>query len=121
MYVNGRPVGGLMKTPKFKEGRYAYEYQDLFEVTNQDNVDTCITIKRGNYVKGNTIFGFRIQPDLGASAAAGIVNPITYGTLALHLRFDSSLPKAITVLVYLDFNSVVEINTDRVVVSDFNG
>ena len=119
--VNGSPVGGPPKNPNFKKGWFGREYYDLFEVTNQDNIDTCITIKKEDFANGNNIFAFRCSPDLlsGGAKGLGFFNPTKYGSLRLQLRFDSALGQTITALVYLDFDTVLEINQERNVVYDF--
>jgi len=119
LYVNGNPVPGPPKTPNFQKGWYSKEYYDLFEVTNQDNMDTCITLTKENFVKGNNIFCFRCEPDT-APFGPGVINPIKQGVLRLQVRFDAPLKQAITCLVYLEFNTVLGITSERTVVYDYN-
>ena len=119
LYINGNPAGGPSKNPNFTNGWYAREYYDLFEVTNQDNIDTCVTITKENFIKGNNIFCFRCQPDLYAGGNVGLVNPTKLGALRLHLRFDKALENTITALVYMDFDAVLEIKSERNAVYDF--
>lgn len=120
--VNGSPAGGTAKTPNFKKEWYGHEYYDLFEVTNQDNMDTCITISKSQFSNGNNIFAFRILPDLtsGGAKSVGFYNPIKRGSLRLHLKFANALAQTITTLVYLDFDTILEINAERNAIYDFN-
>ena len=120
LYINGNPVGGPPKMPNFNKGWYSREYYDLFKVTNQDHIDTCITINKENFVRGNNIFAFKCSPDMtvGGAKALGFYNPIKYGAMRLHVRFDEALPQAVTALVYIDFDTFLEINQDRTVTYD---
>lgn len=120
LFANGLPIGGLAKKPNFKTGWFVKEYYDLFKVTNQDNVDTCITLKKDSFSTGNNIFAFRCMPDLSTAKALSFQNPIKEATIRLHLTFDEALTETITVLVYLDFDSVLEITSDRSVHHELN-
>ena len=121
MYVNGAPVDALPKTPNFKKSQYAHEYWDLFKVTNQSHIDTCITIRKEDFPKGFNIFSFRLVPDIvtGGSKALGFFNPIKTGSIRLHLRFDEPLTSTITALIYMDFDTILELTKERSVLYDF--
>ena len=120
LFANGLPIGGLAKKPNFRSGWITREYYDLFKVTNQDNVDTCITLKKDNFAKGNNIFAFRCMPDLSTAKALNFQNPLKEATIRLHLTFDEALTETITVLVYLDFDAVLEITGERNVFHELN-
>ena len=119
LYKNGTPVG-LPKTPNFKKGWYSNEYFDLFEVTNQDSVDTCITITKDQFTKGFNIFSFRIQPDLvtGGAKQLGYLNPIKTSNIRLHLRFDEPLKKTITALIFFNYDQMLQLTKTRSVIYD---
>jgi len=121
VYIDGAPVDILPKTPDYKKGWYAREYWDLFKVTNQSHVDTCITIKKEDFPNGNNIFAFRCLPDLtsGGARQIGFLNPLRTGSIRLHLRFDQQLREPITALVYMDFDTQLEITQERNIVYDF--
>ena len=120
IYMNGTPAGGLPKTPNFKTGWYSKEYYDLFEVTNQDNIDTCISITKDQFEKGFNIFSFRCQPDLicGGARSMGFVNPLKPCSMRLHFRFDEPLDRTITALIYFDFDTLLQITKTRNVIYD---
>lgn len=112
--LNGIQYPEKAFTPNYDKSLYMREYLSLFEATNQDNIDTCITSNRENYVRGNNIYAVNFTPDLSSGCCStGYVNPRKNGTLRLHLGFRRPLPKAITVLVYLEFDSIIEINRER--------
>ncbi len=120
-YLNGIQYPEKAFTPDFDKGLYVREYLSLFEATNQDNIDSCITLNREKFVKGNNIFAVNFAPDLTSGCCAtGHVNPIKFGSLRLQLRFKKPLDKAITVLVYLDYDSILEINQERNPIYEFN-
>jgi hypothetical protein len=120
-YLNGVQYPEKAFQPDFSNGLYIREYMSLFNATNQNVTDSCITIDRKAYAKGSTIIGANFAPDLSSGCgASGYVSPYRFGSLRLHLRFKEPLPETINLLVYLEFDSVVEINLDRNPVFDFN-
>ena len=120
-YLNGIQYPEKAFTPDFDKGLYIREYLSLFESTNQDNIDSCITLSRENFVRGNNIFAVNFAPDLTSGCcASGHVNQIKFGSLRLQVRFKKPLDKAITVLVYLDYDSIIEINQERNPIYEFN-
>ena len=113
-FLNGTPFPDHPFTPDFERGIFSREYLSLFEATNQDNIDSCITIKRGEYTNGNVIVGVNFAPDLSTGCcASGHVNPIKSGNLRLAVKFSKPLEKTITALVYLDYDTIVEIDESR--------
>lgn len=120
-YLNGIQYPEKAFTPDFDKGLYVREYLSLFEATNQDNIDSCITLDRENFVNGNNIFAINFAPDLTSGCCeSGHVNPIKFGALRLQVRFKKPLDRAITVLVYLDYDSILEINQERNPIYEFN-
>ena len=113
-YRNGVPCPDKAFTPNFEKNHFVREYLSLFEATNQDNVDSCITIKKKDYPNGNVIYCTNFAPDLlSGCGSTGYVNPIRRGALSLRIGFSKALEKAITALVYLDYDSLLEINQER--------
>ena len=113
-YLNGIQYPEKAFTPDFDKNLYIREYLSLFEATNQDNVDSCITIKRSQFPNGNNIFAVNFNPDLSTGCCStGYVNPLKYGSLRLQIRFKKALPKTITALVYLDYDTILEIDKEN--------
>ena len=121
LYANGQLLHGFAKTPNFTKGFYDRENYDIFEVTNQDNIDTCINITKKQFPLGNNTFSFRCQPDLvsGGARGAGYMNPQKRGGLELHLKFDTALDKTKTALVYMDFDTLLQVSAERNAIYDF--
>ena len=120
-FLNGIQYPEKAFTPDFDKKLFIREYLSLFEATNQDNVDSCITINRNQFMNGNNIFAVNFSPDLSTGCCAtGYVNPIKSGSLRLQIRFKKPLPKTITALVYLDYDTILEINRERNPITYFN-
>lgn len=106
--------------PDFKNQKFVREYFGLFEAANQSETHCTIDIGRSEYANGYTIFGFNFAPDLNEGPGiAGHVSPIKFGSLRIELRFEKPLPNPINVLVFSEYDSLVEINGQRIAFKNF--
>lgn len=119
-HLNGIQYPEKAFTPDFSRGHYIREYLSLFEATNQMD-DSCITFDRRAFATGSTMVGVNFAPDLSSGCcASGYVSPIRYGSLRVQVRFKEALSETINMLVYLDFDDMIEINQERNPIFDFN-
>jgi hypothetical protein len=94
-------------------------YRGLFEAMGQIEKTTC-TITRDEWLNGFTIFGFNFTPDLSDGVIKDkYVNPIKGGDLSLHIRFAKPLPETVTVILFLEFDNLIEIPISRIPFKDF--
>jgi hypothetical protein len=71
-------------------------------------------------MNGYTIFGFNFTPDLSDGVNAnGYTSPIKHGDLSLHIRFKAPLPETVSVIVYMEFDNLIEIPESRIPFKDF--
>ena len=92
----------------------------LFESLNQLNTDSTLTLTKNEWADGNTIFGFNFAPDMADDCnKMGYVNPIRNGSLRIDLKFSQALSETINVLLYCEYDNIVEITHDRNVVTDY--
>jgi hypothetical protein len=110
---NGYPYQSRPFNPDFKNDRYIREMMSLFKAHNQDGCDSTIPINRGNYTLGNVVYAFNFAPDLSTGCVQGYANPIQQGTLRLELGFAEALPQTVTLLVYMEFDKIIEIDQDK--------
>jgi hypothetical protein len=104
--------------PNFENNLYQREFMGLFQALNQNGTDSFFNCDRNQFKNGNTIFGINFAPDLSNGACAvGHVNPIKSGSMRLQLRFGKALPETVTVLVYCEFDKVMDIGKDRNIVN----
>lgn len=106
--------------PDFENNKFIREYFGLFETLNQTGFDCAPDIDRESYARGFTIFGFNFAPDLNEGPnIVGHVSPLKFGSLRLELKFDYPLPHPINVIVFSEFDSLIEINEARVANKNF--
>ncbi|XP_074596225.1 uncharacterized protein F54H12.2-like [Brevipalpus obovatus] len=104
-------------TPDFVNDDYIREYYSLFQALNQNGTNSTVNISRFKYKTGNTLFAFNLTPDL--SSGGRHLNPIKRGSLNLSLKFASALLKTIVVIVFCEFDNLIQIAADRSVATDY--
>ena len=70
--------------------------------------------------KGQTgldvLYAFDLSPDL---AEEGHFNLAKQGTVRVELKFGTAIPNTVTVVAYVEFENVIEIDRNRNIVYDF--
>jgi hypothetical protein len=113
-YLDGQQYPNKAYTPDFGEKLYVREFLGLFQALNQNGSDSQVAINRAGYLTGNTVFAFNFAPDLSSGCGMdGHVNTIKHGALRLQLKFSKALETPIHVLVYCEYDNVLEIDSDR--------
>ena len=87
----------------------------LFINTGKAFKDEDIDITRQEYSNGYTLFCFDMTPDLGESDH---FNLIKSGSVRLKMTFAEALPNTINVVVYAEFQNVLERDRNRNVFYD---
>ncbi|XP_048511349.1 uncharacterized protein LOC125500982 [Athalia rosae] len=67
-----------------------------------------------------TALSFDLTPNLAAECSSHW-SLIKHGTLRIELRFDDALKETINCIVYAEFDSIIEVDASRQVVTDFGG
>ncbi|XP_071944761.1 uncharacterized protein F54H12.2-like [Antedon mediterranea] len=119
LYLDGEQVPWKPLKPNFgqnAEGNYILAYQSLFSGLNTLFDDTGNHISRDDYPRGYTLFAFDLTPDL---ASAGHFNLIRNGNIRLEIQFANALAETINIIVYAEFDSIIEIDKSRNVIVDF--
>ena len=103
--------------PKFGADQYLRSYLSLYQaLASQNQVQNC-NIDYEDYKGGYCFWGYDLTPDQAADQSH--LHPIKTGNLRLEFQFATALEQTINVIVYAEFDSLVEINGLREVVTDF--
>ena len=100
----------------FENDKIAQAYMNLFIGTGKAFKDEDIDITRQEYSNGYTLFCFDMTPDLGESDH---FNLIKSGSIRLKMTFAEALPNTINVVIYAEFQNVLEIDRNRNVFYDY--
>ncbi|GFW56477.1 uncharacterized protein F54H12.2 [Trichonephila clavipes] len=117
VYVDGQPVPHNPLELDFSKDQYIRAYQTLFVRTDRMGQDRGIFISRKEYKDSNTLFGFNLSPDLCSSGEH--LSLIKHSNLRLELKFSKSLEQTVCVIVFAEFENLIEINKSRNILYDF--
>ncbi|GFW39872.1 uncharacterized protein F54H12.2 [Trichonephila clavipes] len=117
VYVDGQPVPHNPLELDFSKDQYIRAYKTLFVGTDRMGQDRGIFISRKEYKDSNTLFGFNLSPDLCSSGEH--LSLIKHSNLRLELKFIKSLEQTVCVIVFAEFENLIEINKSRNILYDF--
>ena len=114
-FVDGERFPSRALTPNFAANDYLEVYETLFTGNGIKNDLRTIDITRAEYPNGYSLIIIPFCPSEPDSVGFDLINN---GTLRLEMKFAEALTSSATVLVYAEFDSVLEINKDRQIVLD---
>lgn len=116
LFSDGAPVHARPLKPNFADGNYIHCYETLYRGLNKMDGERSSIIKRVEWNKGYSLAAFDLTPDMDSSDH---FPPIKHGNLRLEIEFADALPETINVLVYAEFDNIVEITVDRQLQFDY--
>ena len=92
-------------------------YQTLFSGTNILYQDTGNHINREDYEAGYSLFAFDLSSDLSCGSHFNLVKR---SNMRLELKFAEALTTTVNVIVYSEFESILEIDESRNILFDYS-
>lgn len=108
-FVNNDPIplGGL-------NGQGILEYWHLMKLICQSGTQTDITPLTFEKFKSNPFYGVSLDPDCTpASGRTNHTNPKRVGDLAIKLKFSTPPTAALTLITWMEFENVIEVDRER--------
>ncbi|KAJ8030247.1 hypothetical protein HOLleu_26606 [Holothuria leucospilota] len=115
LHVDGEQLPWKLLRPNFGDNHYIMAYQTLFSGLNTMFSDKGNHIDRYDYGHGYTLYAFDMTPDL---ANGGHFHLRKNGNVRLEMQFDRALVRTVNVIVYAEYDAIVEIDKTRVFPSD---
>ena len=119
VYVDGEQIPRKPLFLKFDEAggqNFIAGYQSLFSGTGKLSQDTGNQINRSDYGSGYTAFCFDLSPD---HCPGEHFELIKQGNLRVELHFAQALANTVNLIVYAEFQNVIEIDANRNVLYDY--
>ncbi|GFS51399.1 uncharacterized protein F54H12.2 [Trichonephila inaurata madagascariensis] len=110
VYVDGQPVPHQPLELDFEKGNYIQAYKNLF--LNSEGLH----LSRSEFAKGYSLFLFDLSPDLCEGEHFYLIR---HSNLRIELKFNKALNETVSIIVFAEFESLIEINKTRNVLFDF--
>ena len=116
VYVDGRQVTATPLQPNFETGSYIRSYVNLFSATGKQAQDEGNDLSRDDFGQGYTFFDFDITPD---GCDGGCFHLTRKGNLRIEMHFATALEHTVKVVVYGEFEAVLEIDKGRNIIYNY--
>lgn len=117
LYWDGKQVPAKPLKPDFDNGLYARSFASLFTSTGMMNSNQGNCISWDDYSNGYTLFGFDLTSDLSHGEHFHLLKT---GSLRLEMNFKRALPSTINIIIYGEFQNILEIDRARNVIVDYS-
>jgi hypothetical protein len=117
VYLDGQLHGIKPLTLDFAHSQYVTSFMSLFNGTGKENQDEGNDIDRSDFANGYALYAFDLSPDLSEDEHFNLTRQ---GAVRVDMKFGVALPHTVTVVVYAEFENIIEIDRSRNVVFDFN-
>jgi hypothetical protein len=118
LYLDGQQQTYNPVETDFDNNQFINGFITLFHGTGKFGKNEGIDIERNEYNRGYTLFAWDLTPDLSDHDH---MNLARVGSVRLDAKFRAALPNTINVIVYAEFESVIEIDRNKNVLCDFSG
>ena len=117
LYMDGQQHGIKPIKADYPNDQFVRSYMTLFSGTGKENRDEGNDISREDYPAGYALYAFDLSPDLSEEDHFNLAKQ---GSVRLDMKFGGALDNTITVIVYAEFENIIEIDRSRNVVFDFS-
>ena len=115
--VDGQQMPAKPLQPNFETSEYISSYMSLFTGTGMVFKDDGNDVSRDEYKAGFTLFAYDLTPDMEES---GHVQLIKQGLVSLGLKFREAIVGAVNVIVYAEFENLIEVDKHRQIICDYS-
>jgi len=116
LYKDGEPVRARPLKPNMATGSYIECYETLYRGLNNMDGEKGSIVKRVDWDKGYSLFAYDLTPDMDADDHSVVINR---GNLRLEVEFAEPLVAPINILLYAEFDNIIEITADRNIQTDY--
>ena len=118
LYLDGKQVPSKPLQPIFADGQYVRSFFNSMVASGLANQDVGSNIDRAAFGNGFTLYSLDLTPSLLDDNQ--LFELVKSGALRMELKFTNALPRSVTVVVWAEMDSVIEIDRTRQVLTDFS-
>ena len=116
LYIDGQQGYIAPIEPDYAANNYLMAYLSLFAGTGKLFKDEGLDIAPEDYPRGYSLYAFDLTPDLGEQDHVSLIKE---GNLRLEARFRTQLPHTVNVVVYAEFENIIEIDRNKHVIFNY--
>ena len=116
VYVDGRQVPAKPLQPNFETGSYIISCINLFSATGKQAQDEGNELSRDDFGQGYNFFGFDLTP---GGCDGGYFHLTRKSNLGIEMHFATALEQTVNVVVYVEFEAVLEIDKGRNIIYNY--
>ena len=117
LYLDGKQVPSKPLQPNFATGQYVRSFFNLMVSSGLANQDAGSNISRQDFAGGFALYSMDLTPSLIDDNQ--LFELVKSGALRMELKFVRALLRSVTVVVWAEMDSVLEIDRSRQVLTDF--
>ena len=118
LYLDGKQVPSKPLQPNFAGGQYVRSFFNLMVSSGLANQDSGSNISRQDFTGGFAFYSMDLTPSLIDDNQ--LFELVKSGALRMELKFVRALLRSVTVVVWAEMDSVLEIDRSRQVLTDFS-
>ena len=116
VYLDGQQQSSKPLEMNFANHQFINAYSSLFTGTGKWMRDEGNQISRDDFAGGYALYAFDLTPDL---AENDHFNLIKSGNVRIDMKFSEALARTINVIVFAEFENILEIDRSRNVIFDY--
>ena len=116
LYVDGQQVPAKPLKPRFGQSDFGRSYCNMFAGTGKMFQDEGNDAIWDDFGQGYSLFAFDLTPDVCDGFHFNLVQK---GNLRVEMHFDQPLPQTVNIVVYGEFETVLEIDRSRNFIYDY--
>ena len=118
LYLDGKQVPSKPLQPIFADEQYVRSYFSLMVTSGLANQDAGSNISRNDFANGFALYSIDLTPSLLDDNQ--LFELVKSGALRMELKFTQPLVRSVTVVVWAEMDSIIEIDRTRQVLTDFS-
>lgn len=118
VYIDGQQNPSKPLQPKYNEASAVCEFYQLVLSTDRYLKNKALITNRQDYLSGYNFYSFKLPPDEECGQHLTLIKS---GNISLEVHFRQPLPNSINLILYVAFDSIVELTNQRQTWSSFTG